>query len=121
MLKISFNTFHGNGLFPYFLKYIRKLGLYSFFEGHNPPLFFLHHFLVPSPLFLKYFQPPIKDYPPPSPPPSVTATLQTNFFSGIFFFSFNLKVKGKQPILDILVLTCVNFNTLFLLNKLLMK
>ena len=34
------------------------------------------------------------------------------------FFSFNLKLKEKLLILDILILICTNFYTMFLLNKL---
>ena len=36
---------------------------HSFFEGHNPPLFFSTSFLSSVPFF-KHFQPPIKHQPP---------------------------------------------------------
>ena len=47
--------------------------------------------------------------------------LQTIFFKSCFFFSFNLKVKEQLLILDILIVTCVNFYTLILLNKILLN
>ena len=44
-----------------------------------------------------------------------------HIFSGTFFFLVNLKVKEKCLILNILLLTCVNFDTIFLLNKISIK
>ena len=82
------------------------------FEGHNPlPLFFSPPLSckAPSSCF-EYFQPPFL-YP----------RLETNFFNGSFFFSFNLKMKEKFSILDISIPSCINFYTLLLSNKLLIK
>ena len=45
-----------------------------------------------------------------------TLLSKPHFFSRTFFVSFNLNLKEKWLILDILILTCVNFYTLFLLN-----
>ena len=61
--------------------------------------------LAPTPFFLEIFSIPLS---------------KPNFFNCTFLL-FNLKVKEKLLIFDLLILNCVSFYTLSLLNKLLIK
>lgn len=69
--------------------------------------FFSTLFLSAPPFFEIFPTPPIEHQPPLLSKP--------NFLNDTFFSSFNLKVKEKKPILDIVLyfgdLTCVNFFT----------
>ena len=87
--------------------------IYFFSTPFLPSLPLLFFKIFPSPLLTITLHLPWKFY--CNPP------LQTIFFKGTFFFSFNLKLKEKSLILNFLTLTCVNFYTLFLFNKLLIK
>ena len=71
----------------------------SDFEGHNPNPFLSS----PPPLFLNIFKLPIKNQTSLQQKFSYKPLLQTTFFNGIFFSRFNLKLREKQLILDILI------------------
>ena len=72
---------------------------HSFFEDHNLPSILFSHLSNQAPFFLEHYQSSTTHH--KTTPPLlikyflVTHSLQTIFFNGTFFFSFNLKLKEK--------------------------
>ena len=74
---------------------------HSFFEGHNPPLFFLHPFLF-KPLFFKMFPNPMLEIKPPSKKHFLVNPSPNHIFK---LFFIHIKTEKKQ-FLNIFLLTC---------------
>ena len=93
------------------MQVITRLPLYDTFPGISicltivslrittSPLFYFHPFLIKPPFFSEHYQSSTTHH--KTTPPLlikyflVTHSLQTIFFNGTFFFSFNLKLKEK--------------------------